>query len=179
MRVIAGSIGGLPFESPKSFKTHPMSEKIRGAIFNMLGDVSGLHILDAFAGSGALAIEAISRGAVSAIALDSDVGAARIIAQNAQKLGIGKELSVVQAPIHSWISTQSAAQFDLIFADPPYNNPQLQSVAELVQVLKDSGLLIVSLPSQQVTFQIPTMNIVRQKDYGEAHITVFSKSPVA
>ncbi len=70
MRVIAGWLGGQNFDSPKSNRVHPMSDKMRGAIFGVLGDIKGLTVLDAFSGSGALAIESISRGAKSAIAID-------------------------------------------------------------------------------------------------------------
>ena len=78
MRIIAGYLGGRQFNSPRSNRTHPMSDKARGGLFNALGDISGLTVLDAFAGSGALSFEAISRGAESVIAVDIDVGQAHV-----------------------------------------------------------------------------------------------------
>ena len=71
MRVIAGRLGGRLFDSPHTRRTHPMSDKARGALFNMLGDIEGMHVLDPFAGTGALSFEAISRGAASALAIAS------------------------------------------------------------------------------------------------------------
>jgi 16S rRNA (guanine(966)-N(2))-methyltransferase RsmD len=72
MRIIAGTLGGRTFESPHGRRTHPMSDKVRGSLFNTLGDIDGLTILDAFAGSGALAFEAISRGAEHVLAIEID-----------------------------------------------------------------------------------------------------------
>ena len=73
MRIISGVLGGRVFKAPNGNKTHPMSEKIRGAMFNSLGDISGLTVLDAFSGSGAVAIEAFSRGAEHVVAVDSSL----------------------------------------------------------------------------------------------------------
>jgi 16S rRNA (guanine966-N2)-methyltransferase len=82
MRIIAGRLGGRHFASPQGRRTHPMSDKMRGALFNALGDIDGLSVLDAFAGSGALAFEAVSRGAGHAVAIDVDKSAQRAIAEN-------------------------------------------------------------------------------------------------
>ncbi|HKX24038.1 MAG TPA: RsmD family RNA methyltransferase, partial [Candidatus Saccharimonadales bacterium] len=82
MRVIAGELGGRFFAGPDSTATHPMAERVRGAMFNALGDIEGLTVLDAFAGSGALAFEAISRGAKSVVVVERDKRAQRIIAEN-------------------------------------------------------------------------------------------------
>ena len=84
MRVVSGSLGGRLFDSPRTHRTHPMSEKARGALFNTLGDIHGLRILDAYAGSGAITIEAESRGAQHVTAIDIDVEAIRTIASNVQ-----------------------------------------------------------------------------------------------
>ena len=88
MRVVAGFLGGQIFESPHGHRTHPMSEKVRGAIFSALGDIKGLNVLDAFSGSGALAIEAISRGAKTATAVEVDKRAHQVIQDNLKKLNI-------------------------------------------------------------------------------------------
>jgi 16S rRNA (guanine966-N2)-methyltransferase len=78
LRVIAGELGGRFFDSPDSDATHPMSERMRGSLFNILGDIKGKTILDAFAGSGALSFEAVSRGAVHALTLEKDKIAQKI-----------------------------------------------------------------------------------------------------
>jgi 16S rRNA (guanine966-N2)-methyltransferase len=175
VRVIAGTLGGQQFDSPKSFKTHPMSEKIRGAIFNALGDLSGLSVLDAFAGSGAIAIEAISRGAATAVAVDSDQSAVSSITTNIRLLKIANRLHVVKAPIHSWLQTQQYGVFDIVFADPPYNDPQLSSVAELTNVVTANGLLVLSLPPTITSPAYDNFSVVKHKQYGDATITIYQK----
>lgn len=122
MRVIAGRLGGRNFQSPHGHRTHPMSDKMRGAIFGVLGDISGLNALDAFSGSGALAIEAISRGADSAVAIEVDKGAHSVITENFKSLGIDHQVKAVRAFAGAWSTRHQAQLFDLIFADPPYDN---------------------------------------------------------
>ncbi len=179
MRVIAGRLGGQSFASPKSFKTHPMSEKIRGAIFNMLGDISGLSVLDAFAGSGALAIEALSRGAVKVTSLDSDKAAASVMQANARSLQLARQWHITQAPVLSWIEGNQNLQFDIIFADPPYNEPHLSSVIALGAVVAPEGLLVVSLPPTVQPPTIPALTIIRAKQYGDATVTVYTSAKQA
>ena len=149
-----------------------MSEKIRGAIFNMLGDISGLSVLDAFAGSGALAIEAISRGASTAVTLDNDSAAVATIRRNLRQLKLENKVSVTQAPVQSWIQLANQ-RFDLVFADPPYNDPQLTSVQALHKIVAADGLLIVSLPPTTAAPAVPGMDIVKSKAYGDATITIY------
>src|ERR1700683_4883439 len=104
MHIIAGYLKGRTFDSPKSGQTHPMSDKIRGAMFNMLGDIEGLNILDAFSGSGAIAFEAISRGAASVTLIESDHLAQRSIALNIDKLGLSESASLIRANANSWLN---------------------------------------------------------------------------
>ena len=94
MRIIAGTLKGQQFQTPHSHKTHPMGDKIRGALFNVLGDIEGLSFLDAFSGSGALAFEAASRGAASVLA-----SGAGVVACGAEVVGTCAEgVSSVAAP---------------------------------------------------------------------------------
>src|SRR4051812_42000237 len=113
MRVIAGGLSGRQFTSPRGRRTHPMSDKMRGALFNTLGDIGGLTILDAFAGSGAIGFEAISRGASRATAIDSDRGAQRAIAENVNKLGLGSQVKLIKTSAASWLRT-TKDQFDVV-----------------------------------------------------------------
>src|SRR3954465_12488188 len=96
MRIIAGQLKGQQFQAPHGHKTHPMSDKVRGALFNVLGDIEGLTFLDAFAGSGALAFEAASRGAKAVTAIDRDSSAHKILEQNAKELGL-KSVKIIKA----------------------------------------------------------------------------------
>src|SRR5438445_6894886 len=105
MRIIAGRLGGRQFASPRGHRTHPMSDKMRGALFNALGDLSGLTVLDAFAGSGALAFEAVSRGAQHVVAIDVDKSAQRTIAKNITALGLADRVKLVRASAGAWLTT--------------------------------------------------------------------------
>ena len=103
MRVIGGSLKGRVFAAPKGTVTKPMSEKMRGAVFSMLGDVQGLSTLDAYCGSGAIAIEALSRGAVDIIALDSSHKAISVLSASLATLGIKDKIKPVHASIKSFV----------------------------------------------------------------------------
>jgi 16S rRNA (guanine966-N2)-methyltransferase len=134
MRVIAGTYGGRPLVAPKGSATRPTSDRVREAIFSILGDVSGARVLDLFAGSGAMAIEALSRGAVSATLVDSAAAAVGAIERNLA--GLGTEAEVVRMPAQRFLQRASGAgrTYDLVFLDPPYRHGHLLG-RELSQAL--------------------------------------------
>ena len=122
MRVIAGTHGGRELIAPKGRATRPTSDRVREALFSILGDVSDLRVLDLFAGSGALAIEALSRGAAEATLVDSAAGAVAAIRRNLESLGLHAE--VVRQPALRFLqgASRDARQYDLVFLDPPYRH---------------------------------------------------------
>jgi 16S rRNA (guanine966-N2)-methyltransferase len=122
MRVIAGTHGGRELVAPKGRATRPTSDRVREALFSIMGDVSDLQVLDLFAGSGALGIEALSRGAHSATLVDSAAPAVTAIRRNLEGLGLKAE--VVRRPVQRFLQSASrdARQYDLIFLDPPYRH---------------------------------------------------------
>jgi len=174
MRIIAGYLGGRTFDSPHSFKTHPMSDKIRGALFNILGDIKELTVLDAFAGSGALALEAISRGAHSAVAIDNDRSAQKIIAQNCKLLGLTRRVKCIAASANAWLQTNPEARFDLVLCDPPYNDLQPNLIARLTTVLAPNGVFVVSWPGDQPSPTLPGLKLLSQHTYGDAQLLFFA-----
>jgi 16S rRNA (guanine966-N2)-methyltransferase len=148
MRVIGGALGGRVFESPHGHRTRPMSDKMRGAIFGVLGDVSGLTILDSFAGTGALAIEAISRGAHSAFCIEVDKKACGTINKNIEMLGLEDKMNVVRAYVNAWSTRHQSSQYDIVFADPPYDNLPFRDLKCLHRHVKPGGLLVLSWPGK-------------------------------
>jgi 16S rRNA (guanine966-N2)-methyltransferase len=122
MRVIAGTHGGRELIAPKGRATRPTSDRVREALFSILGDVSDLRVLDLFAGSGALGIEALSRGAAQATLVDSAAPALAAIRRNLEVLGLDAE--VVRQPAERFLqgASRDARQYDLIFLDPPYRH---------------------------------------------------------
>lgn len=174
MRIIAGSLGGRVFDSPPGHRTHPMSDKMRGAIFNVLGDIEGLSVLDAFTGTGALSFEAISRGAKHATAIDIDKGAITTVVNSANALGIFEHVKAIRAGINSWLETSPGEQtFDLVFADPPYDDLQLNSIEKLIARLKNSGVFVLSWPGKEKAPAFDGLELVQQHDYGDSQLLFY------
>jgi 16S rRNA (guanine966-N2)-methyltransferase len=120
MRVIAGSRRGARLVAPRGAATRPTSDRVREALFSILGDVSGLDVLDLFAGSGALAIEALSRGASSAVLVDPSAAAIRAVQRNLSALGLTADVRRGRALDYLGAARAAARQYDLVFLDPPY-----------------------------------------------------------
>lgn len=173
MRVIAGSIGGRLFESPHGHRTHPMSDKIRGALFNMLGDLNGLSVLDAFSGTGALSFEAISRGAKNAIAIESDKAAQETITHNIKALGLSGQVKLVRASANGWLQTYRGSKFDIVLLDPPYDDLQPSLVQHLAQQTIDGGLLVLSWPGGVDVPSFDNFELIKQKQYGDAQLVYY------
>ena len=175
MRIIAGTFGGRLFDSPKSAITHPMSDKARGGLFNALGDLSGLGVLDAFAGSGALSFEAISRGAKSVLAIESDSTAQKTIAANIANLSL-PQIKLVRANAGSWLRTTPDAMFDVVVCDPPYDDLQPKLLAELAQRTKPGGIAVFSLPPK-ADFKLldSEYQLVATKSYGDIELAFYRR----
>ena len=177
VRLIAGVFGGRIIEGSGTDRTHPMSERIRNAIFNKIGgemDFTGLRVLDAFAGSGALGLEALSRGAAHVTFVERDRVAQNIISNNIQLLKVSEKTKLVKAPVSSWLSTVTD-EFDLIFVDPPYNDPQLSTAMKIIGLLKPNGLMVLSIPSRS---EVPTelgVVVVDNRSYGNAAIAFYRR----
>lgn len=176
MRIIAGSLGGRVFETPGTRRTHPMSDKMRGALFNTLGDIAGLTVLDAFAGSGALSYEAVSRGAAQAIAIDIDKSAYQVMNKNIAELGLGAQVKAIRASASGWSDNNPNAQFDIVIAAPPYDDLQLPLVQKLVKHLKPEGLFVVDWPGKLPPPDLPGLNLVKQSNYGDGQLAFYRRN---
>ncbi len=167
MRIISGTLGGRNFDSPKGHRTHPMSDKARGALFSTLGDLEGLRVLDAFGGSGALSFEAVSRGATAVICIESDRAAQRAIAQNIKSLGLRDQVQLIAATTNAWLSTNPDALFDIVLCDPPYDDLQLFLLQKLAERVRPGGLLVLSWPGKQEPPELGTLRQIKCKNYGD------------
>ncbi len=174
MRVIAGYLGGRIFESPHGHRTHPMSDKIRGALFNSLGDLRGKTFLDSFAGTGAISFEAISRGAKSTVTVELDQGAFTVILANIQGLGITDAIQAYRKDIKSWSRNNKDKLFDVVVCDPPYDDVKYTLLIQIANHTKPGGLLIYSLPPKHGFKLPPEFVLVDEKSYGDA-VLVFYK----
>jgi len=174
MRVIAGKLGGRTFDSPHSHRTHPMSDKIRGALFNTLGDIEGLTVLDAFAGSGAISFEAISRGASQVIAIEQDKAAQRIIAENIRNLGIVQTVKLIKTSASSWLQTSSGATFDIVILDPPYDDVQSSLIQRLAATVSHDGVLVISWPGSMEPLHFDGLEQIKRRTYGDAQLLFYT-----
>ena len=122
LRVVAGRYGGRRLRSPAGAGTRPTADRVREALFALLGDVVGLSVLDLFAGSGALGIEALSRGAAGATFVDSASQAVRAVRENLETLGPSEPVEVRCQDARAFLRNASARgrQYDLVLVDPPY-----------------------------------------------------------
>lgn len=176
VRIIAGEFGGRKIDAPDRVTTHAMSERIRNALFNSIGsDIQGATVLDAFAGSGSIGIEALSRGAKHTTFIERDRIAASIIAKNLTMLGLESRTKLIRTTVHNWFSTSEQQNFDFIFADPPFNDPQFSTVRDLMGLLKPNGLMVLSHPGKG---EVPLQNgivVVDNRSYGNAYLTFFRR----
>ena len=181
LRIIAGEYGGRLISADVGRATHPMGDRVRSGMFSMLesrGVLQDAVVLDAFAGTGSVGLEALSRGARSAVFIERDRTAARIIQQNIDLLGVGDRAKVINTTVSNWLNTRVPAdEFDLIFADPPYAKPQFSTVFRLPGALKANGLMILSYQGRLCEPK-PNEGVVVVDDfrsYGEATLAVYRK----
>jgi len=175
VRIIAGLFGGRIIEGSGTDRTHPMGERIRNAIFNKIGsEIEGTKVLDAFAGSGAIGLEAISRGAASVIFVERDRIAQKVISKNIETVGAEGEAKLVRASVAAWAST-TEERFDMIFADPPYNDMQLSTVKRLFPLLKPNGLMVLSYSGRGEAPTETGVVVVDNRSYGTAALAYYRK----
>ncbi len=174
MRIIAGKLGGRIFASPKGHATHPMADRVRGGLFNTLGDIQGLTVLDAFAGSGALSFEAVSRGAAHVVAIDEDKDAYRTIVENIVLLNLDEKVEAIRRRAGSWVSGHTDTYFDLIFCDPPYTDLRRDLLQKIASRLKPTGIYVLSWPGHEPAPKFTTLKLLRQKNYGDAQLIFYA-----
>ncbi len=176
MRIIAGQLGSRQFESPKGRRTHPMGDRIRTALFNTLGDIEGLTIIDAFGGSGALSFEALSRGARHATILELDRDAYDVIQRNIEKLSLTDRTQLIHINARSWSYRHNTERFDLVFCDPPYDQIQETTLEKMAKHAKVGGLLVYSLPPHgDIRLPEDKYQLVASKNYGDATLAFYRK----
>ncbi len=176
MRIIAGTHRGRRLAAPKGLRTRPTSDRVREAVFSIVGPVDGARVLDVFAGSGAMGLEALSRGAAHAVFVESDRDASRVVEQNLATLGVSG--TVVRRDAVRALREESARghRYGLVLVDAPYGDwDALQPrLAELLPaVLEDDGLLVVETAAR-IEPELP-LALVTTRRYGSARITVFSR----
>ena len=177
MRIIAGSRKGHRIGAPKGDTTRPTGDSVREAAYNLIGPVEDAAVLDLFAGSGAMGLEALSRGARRCVFVESDRAACAVIRDNLEKLRLTGALVLGKDVFQALREERGAGRsYDLVLVDPPYGAwPELEPrLAEaLPAVLAPDGLLVVET-SAKVEPELP-LTLVTSRRYGSARITLFKR----
>jgi len=177
VRVIAGRLGGRRLQAPKGkVTTRPTSDRVREALFSMLGTLDGAVVLDLFAGTGALGIEALSRGAARAVLVERDMAAVAAIRTNLAALGLDgsqAELRVGEARGALRAAREAHETYDLVFVDPPYDHARAWAgeLAELLPAILEPGARVVFESDRRAPAELP-MAVARRKRYGDTTITI-------
>ena len=175
LRVSGGEARGRRLKAPKNIR--PTQGMVKQAIFNMVGArVEGANVLDLFAGSGALGIEALSRGAASVTFVDQQPRGLAILRQNLDALGFKERAHVVRGDVVRWLeaSPQAVGSADLIFLDPPYENVVLDRALRVLDREVTSATVLAEHSRRQEPPSLSRMRVDRQRRYGDTMVTVFT-----
>ena len=171
IKITSGKFRGRAIKSPNSKLTHPMGAREKLALFNMIADyLPEAVVLDAYAGSGALGIEALSRGAKYAVFVEKNPRIAQIIRKNLTELGLAEVTEVYDKSAESFLP---AGEFDIILADPPYDNFDARRVENLVKFLKKNGVLVLSHPNEAP--EIEGLSLNKTRKYAAARISIYAR----
>lgn len=190
MRIVSGIAGGLPLDVPKGQDIRPTMDKVRAALFDSIGEsIIDARVADLFAGSGALGIEALSRGAAHATFVENDRRALACIAGNLKRAGLAPKATVIPLTLASFLGRQDqpgsspqTARFDFVFADPPYASrpgtrdhaPELLGEAGVLRLIKADGYFVLELPAGRTTDLPSHWRTVRDRNYGRTRLLVLS-----
>ena len=177
--MIAGELGGRRLVAPRGWKVRPTSDRVREAVFSALGErVVGARVLDLYCGTGALAVEALSRGAASAVLVDRDT---RPALGNIERLGLGGRAEPVRSDVERWLASRLAAaeapRFDLVFVDAPYR--LADRVGErlnthLPGLLTEGGRAVVESGAGS-PLQVDSLERLRQRRYGGTDVSFYGR----
>ena len=171
MRIIAGANRGARIFAPRGEETRPTSDRVREAAFNLIGPVKAATVLDLFAGSGAMGLEALSRGAAAATFVENDRDACRTIDRNLEKLGL-TGAAVLQRDVFQALAADRRT-YDLILCDPPYGFDQDARIAPyLARALAPDGLVVYETTSRREP-ALDGLRVRTSRTYGSARLTLF------
>jgi len=176
VRVIAGTLGGRRLKAPRGTTTRPTSDRVKEALFALLGDIAGARVLDLFAGAGGLGIEALSRGAARAVFIERDQRALRALRENVRALGLGAARAEVRAgDVLALLRTARgrAETYDLVFIDPPYSRASDlgRELSLLLAPLLEPEARIVVESDRRAPLQLQAQ-LERERTYGDTSIMI-------
>jgi 16S rRNA (guanine966-N2)-methyltransferase len=173
MRIVSGTWGGRRLVAPRGRATRPTSDRVREALFAILGPLDGERVLDLFAGSGALGLEALSRGASHATFVERERAALRALRDNVNDLGADAEVVAADARGFLRAARERGAQYDLVFLDPPYRAAAgLAQELSLAPVLADGGRVVGESDRREpLELQLP---LTDERRYGDTLIRIYT-----
>lgn len=177
MRIIAGEARSRQIDAPKGRDTRPTLDRVRENLFNIIArDVPGARVLDLFAGSGALSLEALSRGAARAVMVDRDREAHRVETMNAQRLGYGDRVLILHSDWRPAVGRllRSEERFNLVFLDPPYAMENLRDVtAGLLPMLSPDALVVTEHQADHPYAVCEALREIDSRRWGYAGVTLY------
>jgi 16S rRNA (guanine966-N2)-methyltransferase len=177
MKILAGTFGGRIIDQPPTRATRPLSEKVRAALYDVVGAPTGLVVLDAYAGSGAAGFEALSRGALMVEAIESNARVARTIQANAHALGLDATHILHAITVETWLASPAqqppTPRYGLIVADPPYAKIEPDVIERLAAFLAPGGVLALSHASRLTPPHLANSELVKSKTYGDTALTFY------
>lgn len=187
MRVTGGEFGGRNLKVPKTDAVRPTQDRVREALFNILQfEVAGSDFLDLFSGSGAVGIEALSRGAKSVTFVETNRTHLKVLRENLDMLRLSAEraaqLNVVAADAYRYLSNYSGAGFSLVFADPPYALGEEKGYAAVLATLAERGtvrphgLFIAEMTAAQRSEETPGWELIRDRTYGKTRLCIWRRN---
>lgn len=187
MRIITGRARGIKLDTLQGDNTRPTSERAKEAVFSMLQfDIEGRRVLDIFAGSGQMGLEAVSRGAASATFVDSSKDAVAVIKRNIEKTRLSDACRVLCAKSEDFIRTMKGREcYDIVFIDPPYAQrlvaPTLESLLD-AKMIKQTSIIVCESEEADVFEKMPELankfDTVKTAKYGAAHVTILTLGEV-
>lgn len=173
IKIGAGNLAGRSIEQPKTFKTRPLTSKVRASIFNRLGDIEGLSVLDAYAGSGAFGIEALSLGAKHVTFIEKSRRVANVITSNIEMLDLLSQSTVVIEGVHTFAKNIGEGTFDIVLADPPYDQLDEGDIKMVFNLLVNNGIGIVSHSSRKSAPRPDNVELIDSRTYGDTTISYY------
>lgn len=182
MRVIAGTLGGRRLDAPPGQGTRPTSDRVREALFSILSDVSGARVLDVYAGTGALGIEALSRGAERATFVESAPRALAVLKKNLSSLGLEARARVIASRAERALSTViEGGPFDLVLVDPPYADlgDAVAILARLAEkgVIAEGGRVVLEHASGDRGAEVAGLMLADERRYGDTGVSIYVVGP--
>ena len=176
-RIIAGTARGRRLAAPRGTRTRPTSDKVRGAVFNVLGQFfDGGDVLDLYAGTGALALEALSRGCARAVCVEADRAAADAIAANAEACGFAGRVEIRRGRVLDVVPRLGAARFALAFVDPPYEEGPEAALALLDGVLAPGGRVVAEHDARRPPAErYGALALLDRRAYGGTGISIYRR----